>query len=159
MSWQSICKKVISSDQIEPFRKKLEGKKIVFTNGCFDLLHRGHVEYLAKARDLGDFLWLGLNSDSSVRSLKGPQRPIQSEQDRALILASLEFVDAVTIFSESTPLELLKKVRPSLHAKGGDYDVESLPETPIVRSLGGEVVILPLSEGKSTTGLVEKIKS
>ncbi|XDD48688.1 D-glycero-beta-D-manno-heptose 1-phosphate adenylyltransferase [Leptospira sp. WS92.C1] len=131
--------------------------KIVFTNGCFDLVHRGHLTYLSQARELGDFLWVGINADLSVKRLKGEQRPVVSEEDRAILLSSLRFVDAVTIFPQDTPLELLRLVRPAIHVKGGDYKIEDLPETPLVREFGGEVTILPFVSGKSTTGLIQKI--
>ncbi|PJZ69561.1 D-glycero-beta-D-manno-heptose 1-phosphate adenylyltransferase [Leptospira perolatii] len=134
-------------------------KRIVFTNGVFDLLHKGHLTYLTQARDLGDFLWIGVNSDSSVKRLKGPSRPMNSEEDRALLLSCLQFVDAVTVFGEDTPLELIRRIRPHVHVKGGDYDVEALPETPLVRELGGEVKILPFVPGFSSTKLIQKIRS
>ncbi|MBM9498919.1 D-glycero-beta-D-manno-heptose 1-phosphate adenylyltransferase [Leptospira sp. 201903071] len=132
-------------------------KRIVFTNGCFDLVHRGHLTYLSQAKELGDFLWIGLNGDSSVKRLKGEHRPVVSEEDRAILLGNLRFVDAVTIFTQDTPLELLRLVRPAIHVKGGDYKVEDLPETPLVREFGGEVKILPFVPGKSTSLLIEKI--
>ncbi|RHX90445.1 D-glycero-beta-D-manno-heptose 1-phosphate adenylyltransferase [Leptospira stimsonii] len=146
--WEEVAS---FSDQIR------NSKKIVFTNGCFDLVHRGHLTYLSQARELGDFLWIGLNGDSSVKRLKGSQRPVVSEEDRAILLGNLRFVDAVTIFNQDTPLELLRLVRPAIHVKGGDYKVEDLPETPLVREFGGEVKILPFVPGKSTSLLIEKI--
>ncbi len=133
------------------------GSTIVFTNGCFDLLHRGHISYLSRARDLGDLLVVGLNSDSSVKQIKGPSRPINGEEERAIILASLFFVDYVTLFSEDTPVETLKIIRPTIHTKGGDYRVEDLPETPVVVEGGGRVEILPFVEGFSTTGLIKRM--
>ncbi|MCZ8155523.1 MAG: D-glycero-beta-D-manno-heptose 1-phosphate adenylyltransferase [Leptospira sp.] len=149
---------MVSQTQITLLRKSLDGKKIVFTNGCFDLLHPGHVEYLCRARDLGDLLWLGLNSDASVQRLKGPSRPINSIEDRARVLAGLGCVDLISGFEEDTPLELISKIKPSIHTKGGDYKKENLPEYPLILSLGGEVVILPFLEGKSTTAILEKAK-
>ncbi|EPG66545.1 D-glycero-beta-D-manno-heptose 1-phosphate adenylyltransferase [Leptospira wolffii] len=134
-------------------------KKIVFTNGVFDLVHKGHLSYLAEARDLGDCLWVGLNSDASVKRLKGPERPVHPEEDRALLLSCLSFVDFITVFGEDTPLELISRVAPHIHTKGGDYDVEALPETPLVRSLGGEVKILPFVPGFSSTDLIRRIRS
>ena len=132
---------------------------VVFTNGVFDILHRGHVTYLAQARALGASLVVGLNSDSSARSLgKAPDRPLNGEGDRACVLAALESVSLVTLFDESTPLELLKIVRPELYVKGGDYDVESLAETALVRTWGGAAQALPFLDGYSTTGLVERIR-
>lgn len=160
MSFYSrLLAKIIPDEEVESFRKQLQGKKVVFTNGCFDLLHPGHVEYLARARDLGDFLWIGLNSDASVSRLKGPGRPINKAEDRAKVLAGLSCVDAVTTFTEDTPLLLLSKVKPDIHTKGGDYTKETLPEYPLILSLGGEVVILPFLEGKSTTSILQKAKT
>lgn len=151
--------KIITPDQIETQRKVLEGKRIVFTNGCFDILHPGHVTYLAQARDLGDLLWIGVNSDASVRRLKGESRPINSCEDRMLVLAGLSSVDFVSSFGEDTPLEILKKVKPSVHSKGGDYQVETLPEYQILKEMGADIQILPFVVGKSTTKILEKAKS
>jgi D-beta-D-heptose 7-phosphate kinase / D-beta-D-heptose 1-phosphate adenosyltransferase len=133
------------------------GRRIVFTNGCFDVLHVGHTRYLEEARALGDLLVVGLNSDSSVRGLKGPRRPIVPEADRAETLAALAAVDYVVLFDELTPEALLRRVRPDIHAKGGDYRAEDLKEAPLVRSLGGEVKVMPLVEGHSTTDIVRTI--
>jgi rfaE bifunctional protein nucleotidyltransferase chain/domain len=134
-------------------------RPLVFTNGVFDILHRGHVSYLAQARDLGASLVVGLNSDHSARGLgKGPDRPLNGEIDRACVLAALESVSLVTLFDEPTPVELLKLVRPEIYVKGGDYDVESLEETKCVRSWGGRALALPFVEGYSTTSLVKRIK-
>jgi len=133
------------------------GRRIVFTNGCFDLLHVGHLRYLEQARALGDVLVIGLNTDASVRRLKGPKRPVVPESERAELLAGLRCVDYVTLFDEPLPNDTLSALRPDFHVKGGDYDVESLPETPLVRALGGEVVIMPLVEGRSTTNVVQRI--
>lgn len=134
-------------------------RPLVFTNGVFDILHRGHVTYLAQARALGASLVIGLNSDVSARSLgKAPDRPLNGEADRACVLAALESVDLVTLFDESTPLDLLKLVRPDLYVKGGDYDVARLAETTLVESWGGEARSLPFVEGYSTTTLVERIR-
>lgn len=135
---------------------KNEGRRVVFTNGCFDLLHSGHVQLLAQARALGDFLVLGLNSDRSVSALKGPARPVNSETDRARILAQLPYVDAVVIFDEDTPVELMQKVRPAIHVKGGDYVKEKLPEYAVMQKLGGEIVILPFRKGYSTTSILAR---
>ena len=134
-------------------------RPVVFTNGVFDILHRGHVSYLAKARELGACLVVGLNSDASARRLgKGPDRPLNSEIDRACVLAALESVSLVTLFDEPTPVELLKLVRPEIYVKGGDYDIESLEETKWVRSWGGRALALPFVEGYSTTALVTRIR-
>jgi rfaE bifunctional protein nucleotidyltransferase chain/domain len=132
---------------------------VVFTNGVFDILHRGHVTYLAQARDLGASLVVGLNSDASARRLgKGPDRPLNTELDRACVLAALESVSLVVIFDEATPVELLKRVRPQWYVKGGDYDIETLAETALVRSWGGRSCALPFVDGHSTTALVTRIR-
>lgn len=135
-----------------------QGKRIVFTNGCFDLLHVGHVRYLQAAKAQGDVLIVGLNSDESVRGLKGPPRPLIPQEQRAEVLAALEAVDYVVIFNESVPHETIQAVVPHVHVKGGDYTEEQLPEAPLVRSLGGTVVIVPAVEGWSTTAIAEKIQ-
>ncbi len=134
-------------------------KPVVFTNGVFDILHPGHVTYLAQARELGASLLIGLNSDASARSLgKGPDRPLNAEQDRAHVLAALESVSLITLFDESTPLELLKLIRPQVYVKGADYDIEILAETTLVRSWGGAAYALPFVDGYSTTQLVQRIR-
>lgn len=134
-----------------------EGKKIVTTNGCFDILHVGHVRVLKQARDLGDVLMVGINSDASVRRLKGEQRPVNNEADRAELLSALRCVDYVTVFDEDTPVEFLRLFQPDIHVKGADYKPENLLETPVVEAGGGKVVILDLVPGKSTTSIVERI--
>jgi rfaE bifunctional protein nucleotidyltransferase chain/domain len=139
-------------------RIRAEGRRVVFTNGCFDLLHVGHLRYLQAARSLGDVLVVGVNTDAGVRRLKGPERPLVTEDERAELLAGLECVDHVTLFDEATPVETILSLKPDLHVKGGDYQAETLPETPAVRSYGGEVAILALTPGRSTTGLVEKVR-
>ncbi len=136
---------------------KAQGKKVVFTNGCFDILHVGHLRYLEEAREQGDLLVVGVNSDASVRRLKGPTRPINSELDRAEMLAGLKAVDYTVIFTEDTPVEIIDELKPSIHVKGGDYKKEDLPETEVVERNGGEVRILMLVDGKSTTSVVNKI--
>lgn len=134
-------------------------RPIVFTNGVFDILHRGHVDYLAQARALGGSLVVALNSDASARGLgKGPDRPLNPEADRAAVLAALESVSLVTLFDEPTPVELLKQVRPDLYVKGGDYDMETLAETALVRSWGGSALAIPFLPGYSTTSLVRRIR-
>lgn len=135
------------------------GRRIVFTNGCFDVLHRGHVAYLSQAKQLGDVLVVALNSDSSVTRLKGPGRPVNPVPDRAAVLAALSCVDHVTVFDEDTPAALLELLRPDTYAKGGDYTPEMLPETPLVRSLGGEVSILDYLPDTSTTLIVNRIRA
>lgn len=134
------------------------GYTIVFTNGCFDLLHRGHVDYLTKARDLGDKLFLGLNTDASVSKLKGPHRPIQDEQSRMEILASLECVDAVILFDEETPYELIKTVQPDILVKGADYKPEDIVGYDVVMAKGGKVITLDFLPGYSTSGIEKRIR-
>jgi D-beta-D-heptose 7-phosphate kinase/D-beta-D-heptose 1-phosphate adenosyltransferase len=133
------------------------GKQIVFTNGCFDLLHAGHVKYLQQARQLGDLLVLGLNSDASIRRLKGEKRPLLEETERAQILAALDCIDYLIIFDEDTPLDLLQLVRPDILVKGGDYSVDQVVGKDLVESYGGRVELIQFVEGKSTTNIVEKI--
>ena len=133
-------------------------RPMVFTNGVFDILHRGHVSYLVAARSLGASLVVGLNDDASARSLgKGPERPLNRELDRACVLGALEAVDAVVLFGESTPLALLAQCRPDIYVKGGDYDIETLAETAMVRAWGGRALALPFVQGYSTTSLVRRI--
>lgn len=135
------------------------GARLVFTNGCFDLLHAGHVAYLEAARSLGDALVVGLNSDESVRGLgKGRDRPIVAEGDRAAVLGALRAVDSVVIFDEKTPVRLMREVRPAVYVKGGDYRVEDLPEAEVAEEIGAEVRIIPFEPGYSTTALIRKIK-
>lgn len=148
---------MILSKETESFLKKYENKKIVFTNGCFDILHRGHVSYLNHARSLGDALFVGLNSDSSVSKLKGPTRPINSELDRKFVLENLKCIDCVDIFSEETPLELIKLIKPLILVKGGDWTPDKIVGSKEVLSWGGKVLSLPFVDGFSTTGIVEKI--
>lgn len=139
-------------------RLRREGKKIVFTNGCFDILHVGHTRYLREAKKLGDILVLALNSDSSVRSIKGEKRPLVPETERADVVASLESVDFVTVFSESTPLELIEYLQPDVLVKGGDWAKENVVGLKSVQSWGGRVAIIPEIKGSSTTNIVEKIR-
>ena len=137
---------------------KAQNKKVVFTNGCFDILHVGHLRYLNEAKKQGDVLIIGVNSDASVKRLKGESRPINNELDRAEMLSGLKSVDYTIIFPEDTPEELIGYIKPSIHVKGGDYTKDQLPETKIVESYGGEVRILSFVEGKSTTNIVKKIQ-
>lgn len=133
------------------------GRRLVFTNGVFDLLHAGHIRLLEHARSLGDLLIVGMNSDVSARALgKGPNRPLNTEQDRAEVLAALRCVDAVVLFDEATPEALIAQLNPEIHVKGGDYRVEDLPETALVHGYGGEVVIVPLLKGRSSTRLARE---
>ena len=151
--------KIIKLEDLIQIRKKAkkENKKVVFTNGCFDLLHRGHIEYLKKAKRLGDILIVGLNSDSSVRQIKGKGRPIQKQADRATILASLFFVDHVCIFSELTPLKLISKLIPDILVKGGDWRVKDIVGKEIVESHGGKVLNIKMTKGKSTRNIIQTI--
>lgn len=138
---------------------KSDGEKIVFTNGCFDILHRGHIEVLAKTADLGDRLIIGLNTDSSVKKLKGASRPINNEKDRALLLSALEFVDAIVFFSEETPYQLISEIVPDVLAKGGDYSTEEIAGHDIVLQNGGKVILIPFVDGFSSTNIIDKIKN
>jgi rfaE bifunctional protein nucleotidyltransferase chain/domain len=155
--------KILSWEGLPPWRAALRrrGKTLVVTNGCFDLLHPGHVTYLESARSQGDALLVGLNSDASVRELKGEGRPVNSQDDRAAVLAALESVDAVCIFTEKSAAHFLAAAQPDVYVKGGDYTLESLnqQERSIVERGGGKVVVLPLVPGKSTTELLRKIAS
>ena len=131
-------------------------ERVVFTNGCFDILHRGHVEYLAAARALGDRLVVGLNTDASVRRLKGPARPVNPQEDRAVVLAALAAVDAVVLFGEDTPLDLISALLPDVLVKGGDYRPEEIVGAAEVVAAGGRVVVAPLVPGRSTTGILQR---
>lgn len=140
---------------------KAAGRTVVFTNGCFDILHVGHVRYLQQARSMGDVLVVGVNTDESVRRLKGPERPINSENDRSEVLAALACVDYVALFGEDTPIELIRAIRPDIDVKGGDYIIEDMPEAVVMREIGGRVEIIPFaatdSVGFSTTGTLNSI--
>ncbi|MGI5827805.1 MAG: D-glycero-beta-D-manno-heptose 1-phosphate adenylyltransferase [Patescibacteria group bacterium] len=139
-------------------KTRKEGKQIVFTNGCFDIIHSGHVTYLSRARELGDVLVVGVNSDKSVRHLKGWERPVNPLPDRLKVLTGLSSIDYVIPFEEYTPIKLIKTIKPHIFVKGGDYTLKTLPEAPFVKKYGGKVKILPYIEGKSTTGIIEKIQ-
>ncbi len=138
-------------------RLRREGKQVVFTNGCFDILHAGHTRYLREARKLGDVLILALNSDSSVRSIKGPMRPIVPQAERAEVVAALDSVDYVTVFDELTPLELIEFLRPDVIVKGGDWAEKDIVGAESVRKWGGRVAIMPEIEGASTTNIIDKV--
>lgn len=142
-----------------PIRNKIreENKKLVFTNGCFDILHRGHVEYLNEARNLGDYLLIGVNSDASVKKIKGPNRPINNEDDRAYLLDNLKSVDYVIVFEEDTPYNLIKEIIPDLLVKGGDWKEDDIIGSDVVKENGGEVKSLNFVENYSTTSVIEKI--
>jgi rfaE bifunctional protein nucleotidyltransferase chain/domain len=154
-----IKSKILSEDNlnilINEWREK--NQKIVCTNGCFDLLHLGHIDYLAKAKDLGDKLIIGVNTDDSVRRLKGVYRPLQDENSRLHILAALEFVDAVILFNEDTPYELIKEIQPDVLVKGADYKIEDIVGYDIVTSRGGSVKTIEYLEGYSTTSIEQRI--
>lgn len=154
----SPAEKILSAEDLVARYGRPRDRKVVFTNGCFDLLHRGHVEYLYAARALGDLLVLGLNSDASVQRLKGPSRPLVPELDRAIVLAGLACVDAVAIFTEDTPRDLIAALLPDLLVKGGDYRPEEVAGREEVEAAGGDVVIIPFLPGRSTTGLIQKMQ-
>lgn len=157
----TVDKRVVDSVQVQRLVNiwRMKGDRIVFTNGCFDILHRGHVEYLQEAAALGDRLIIGVNSDASVkRQNKGPERPLNDQYSRAKVLAALRFIDAVVIFDQDTPLELIKALGPDVLVKGGDWSEDKIVGSEYVRSLGGDVRSLKLVDGFSTTGLVAKIR-
>ncbi|HXD32622.1 MAG TPA: adenylyltransferase/cytidyltransferase family protein [Pyrinomonadaceae bacterium] len=159
MSFNATERIISRSELIERVRQqRITGSKVVLANGCFDILHAGHVRYLAGAKALGGLLIVGVNSDEQVRSLKGPGRPIMPETERAEIVASVEAVDFVTIFSEPTVEELLLALKPDVHAKGTDYTEDSVPEREVVRSYGGQVAIVGDPKNHSTTELLSKLK-
>ncbi|NCD24656.1 MAG: D-glycero-beta-D-manno-heptose 1-phosphate adenylyltransferase [Deltaproteobacteria bacterium] len=147
--------KITDAENLAMSRSGLD--TVVFTNGCFDILHPGHVDYLARARALGSRLVVGLNSDASVTRLKGPGRPVNDQASRALVLAALECVDHVVVFDEDTPLELIRKVRPDVLVKGGDWSVDKIVGRDLVEARGGRVLSLPLLPGHSTTAIIERI--
>jgi len=157
---RKIIDKIVSQQELSEARVMLKanGKKVVFTNGCFDILHRGHVEYLQDAAALGDVLVIGLNDDSSVRRLKSADRPIVAEEDRAFLLAALEMVDYVTLFTDDTPLSLITSLLPDVLVKGGDYNRDTIVGADVVEKNGGQISVIPLTPGRSTTGIVERIK-
>jgi D-beta-D-heptose 7-phosphate kinase/D-beta-D-heptose 1-phosphate adenosyltransferase len=156
----AIHNKILSREQAKHFTAaaRAKGKTIAFTNGCFDILHEGHIYSLSQAAKEADLLIVGLNSDASVRKLKGKQRPINGEEARALLLASLLLVDAVVIFEEDTPLEVIKEILPDVFVKGGDYTIEQIAGAKEVLESGGRVILNDIVPGVSTTGLVNKIK-
>lgn len=155
----NIKQKVILFDEIQSVVTgwRNDNKTIVFTNGCFDLLHLGHVDYLSKAADLGDKLVVGLNSDTSVSKLKGIHRPLQNEASRKMLMAALEFVDAVIVFEEDTPIKLIEAFKPDFLVKGGDYVEATVVGADLVKANGGRVVLIPFLEGYSTTSIEQKI--
>ncbi|HRH63631.1 MAG TPA: D-glycero-beta-D-manno-heptose 1-phosphate adenylyltransferase [Bacteroidia bacterium] len=162
MHLQAISDKIFLRQQLIVWLNgmRFKNEKLVFTNGCFDLLHQGHIDYLAKAADLGTKLIVGVNSDNSVKRLgKGPSRPIQNEQSRALLLAALHFTSAITVFDEDTPYQLIELVKPNVLVKGADWKVEKIVGYDLVKANGGEVVTIEFLPGFSTTAIEDKIKS
>ena len=151
--------KILSLEQLIERFARPRSQTVVFTNGCFDLLHRGHVEYLHRARTLGDSLVVGLNSDASVRRLKGPHRPVNSREDRAIVLAGLASVDAVTVFDTDTPLGLIQRLLPDVLVKGGDYRRETIVGAEATERAGGQVVVVPLVGGKSSSNILQRIRT
>lgn len=151
------ARKVMTWESARAWRERTTGR-VVFTNGVFDLLHPGHVDVLVGARRAGDALVVGINSDASVRRLKGPERPVRSEAERAYVLAAFEAVDAVVVFEQDTPLELVRTLAPDVIAKGGDYQESTIVGAPDVRARGGTVVVIPLTPGQSTTSIIEKLR-
>ena len=149
--------KIMNWDRARLWRARITGR-VVFTNGVFDLLHPGHVDVLRGARSHGDALVVGLNSDASVRRLKGPERPVRSEAERAYVLAALQMVDAVVVFDQDTPLELIRTLEPDVLVKGGDYAEASIVGAPDVRARGGDVIVIPLTPGHSTTSTIERLR-
>ena len=158
MSLSPHSAKILTWDAAADWRRRARGR-VVFTNGVFDLLHPGHIDILANARAQGDVLVVGVNSDDSVRRLKGPSRPVRNEQERAYVLAALEDVDAVVVFSQDTPLELIRRLRPDVLVKGGDYTRDTVVGADDVESWGGRVVLVPLVPGQSTTSIIEKLRA
>ena len=158
---KEIEKKIFSinrlANQVTSWKKG--NQKIVFTNGCFDIIHRGHIEVLARTADLGDKLIVGLNSDSSIRKIKGQSRPIIDERSRALLLASFRFIDAVILFSEETPENLIRSLKPEVLAKGGDYKINEIVGNKIIKENGGRIVLIPFIDGFSSTKVINKIKN
>ncbi len=154
-NYEKILRKIISAEEL--LKSQVSGK-MVFTNGCFDIIHQGHIGYLAKAAEMGDYLVIGLNSDQSVSRLKGSGKPIQSEESRAIILASLFFVDYIIIFTEDTPGKLIEKLLPEVLVKGGDYTAEEIVGYETVKSKGGEVRIIEFLEGFSSSNILGRIK-
>jgi rfaE bifunctional protein nucleotidyltransferase chain/domain len=157
----NLADKIIAWEKLSAWRAapRAPDRKLVVTNGCFDLIHRGHVIYLEAAKKLGDLLLVGINSDATVRQLKGPNRPVNAEEDRALVLAALQSVDAVCIFHDLDALRFLRLVQPDIYVKGGDYTIDSInqEERRLVEQMGGEVAVIAGVPGRSTTALLEKI--
>ena len=153
--------KVVSREELVGVRRRLkaERRSVVFTNGCFDIIHRGHVEYLSKARAMGDVLVVGLNTDASVRRLKGPSRPVVDQDDRAVVMAALAVVDYVCLFSEDTPLELITAIVPDVLVKGADWPIDKVVGREVVESAGGRVQAIEFVPDRSTTSIIDRIRS
>ena len=151
--------KIVSEEQLVSLIRELrqQERSVVFTNGCFDILHAGHVRYLTAAKGLGDILIVGLNSDSSVSALKGPTRPVNSQDDRAEVIAGLAAVDYVVIFADATAERLVSLIKPDIYVKGGDYKIEQLPEARIAAAYGGKTVLIPEVPGRSSSNIIKKI--
>ena len=157
---RSLSRKILDVNTLDAYvyGQKLKNQRIVFTNGCFDLLHNGHLSYLMEASNLGDILLVGLNSDESIKRIKGLNRPIQNQNDRATLLASLFYVDAICVFEEDTPVNLIKTVKPDVLVKGGDYKKKEIVGQDIVLNMGGEVKVLNFEKGYSTSTLIARLK-
>ena len=153
---QKMKSRIEKIKEIEELR--IEGKKIIFTNGCFDIMHVGHLRYLKKAKEFGEILIIGLNTDNSIKRIKGDKRPIIPEDERAELLEELRCVDYVIMFDEDTPVDLVAELKPDVYVKGGDYTIDQLPEAKIVHSYNGEVKIVNFIEGRSTTSIIKRIK-
>jgi rfaE bifunctional protein nucleotidyltransferase chain/domain len=154
-----VKRKILAGQDLDRWLavSRFKRKSIVFTNGCFDIIHRGHIEYLTRAAAMGDLLVIGLNTDASVKKLKGSSRPVLDEETRAMILASMGFVNAVVLFDDDTPYDLIKQIRPNTLVKGGDYKVEDIVGYNTVKAYGGQVVTIPLTVGFSSSGIIDKI--
>jgi len=154
--------KLVTKEELHTIIKNLrnQGKKIAWTNGCFDFMHAGHVDYLQKSKSYGDALVVGMNSDASVKKLKGDLRPICSQQERALVLSALIYVDYILIFEDKSPVNIIQEFKPDYYIKGGDYTIDTIDQTErrVVQAFGGEIVLLPEVEGISTSSIIEKIK-
>lgn len=159
--YENLKSKIVEPNQLDLVLQKWqsESKQVVFTNGCFDIIHRGHIDYLSKAADLGDVLVVGLNTDASVQRLKGPSRPIQDELSRAMIMAAFSFVDLVVFFDEDTPYNLINQVKPQVLVKGSDYKIEAIVGYDILQSYGGVIKTLDFINGYSTSTIINKIKT
>ena len=161
MKIRHFKEKVVPKEDIAQLSQELKNKnkKIISTNGCFDIIHQGHVEYLYYASELGDILIVAINSDESVKRLKGRNRPVNSEKSRAAVIAALGFVDYCVIFSEYTPVNILQQIKPHIHIKGGDYKADEIPEKGVVEDNGGIIKIVPLFEGFSSSNIIQKVQS